>query len=55
MRGTWLTGVTGMLTLVVAVVLMAYSAPTQASAGTHAQQAGQHRAAMTQSAVKSQP
>jgi hypothetical protein len=27
MRGLWLTGMTGMLTLVAAVVLMAYSAP----------------------------
>jgi hypothetical protein len=44
MRATWLAGVTGMLTLVVAMVLMAYSAPTQA---------GQHGTATTQSAVKS--
>jgi hypothetical protein len=28
MKGIWLTGVSGVLTVVVAVVLMAYSAPT---------------------------
>jgi hypothetical protein len=51
MRGTWLTGVTGVLTLVVAVVLMAFSAPTtQVSPGAHAQQTG---TATTQSAVRS--
>ncbi len=43
MKGIWLTGATGVLTLVIAVVLMAYSAPA-----SHAQQ---HGTATTQSAT----
>jgi hypothetical protein len=43
MKRMWLTGATGVLTLVVAVVLMAYSAPT-----SHAQQ---HGTVTTQSAT----
>jgi len=35
MKGTWLTGATGVVTLVIAVMLMAYSAPA-----SHAQQHG---------------
>jgi hypothetical protein len=52
MRATWLTGATGMLTLVVAVMLMAYSAPS-----SHAQQPShlQLRGAATASAVVSTP
>jgi hypothetical protein len=38
MRAMWLTGASGMLTLVVAVMLMAYSAPASHAQQPHAQQ-----------------
>jgi hypothetical protein len=44
MKRIWLTGATGMLTLVIAVVLMARSAPSQ-------QPHGQQHGATTQSAT----
>lgn len=44
MHRTWLTGVTGVITLVIAVVLMAHSAP-----GPHARP---HGAVTTKSATK---
>jgi hypothetical protein len=47
MKGTWLTGATGVLTLVIAVVLMACSAP--------APQARQHGTAITQTTQSALP
>jgi hypothetical protein len=46
MNGTWIAGATGVLTLVVAVVLMAFSAPV-----SHAQHGTATTRSVTQSAT----
>jgi hypothetical protein len=43
MKGTWLLGATGVMTLVMAVALMAFSAPSSSA---------QHGTAITQSLVR---